>query len=128
MIFKLILIFEYTNMSSMKNALLKSKIQNAALVTLEEKAEEVSRLLAAMANAKRLMVLCNLLEGEKSVGELAEIVGLSSAALSQHLAKMRALDLVTTKRDGQTIYYQLASREIRQVLETLYRLYCAPDT
>ena len=112
----------------MKSASMKIKVQNAALVTLEEKAEEVSRLLTAMANAKRLMVLCNLLEGEKSVGELAEIVGLSSAALSQHLAKMRALDLVTTKRDGQTIYYQLASREIRQVLETLYRLYCAPGT
>jgi DNA-binding transcriptional ArsR family regulator len=111
----------------MKNPALKRKAQNAAaLVTLEQKAEEVSRLLTAMANAKRLLVLCNLLEGERSVGELADIVGLSSAALSQHLAKMRAMDLVTTRRDGQTIYYQLASREIRQVLETLYRLYCAP--
>jgi DNA-binding transcriptional ArsR family regulator len=111
----------------MKNPALKRKAYNAAaLVTLEQKAEEVSRLLAAMANAKRLLVLCNLLEGERSVGELADIVGLSSAALSQHLAKMRAMDLVTTRRDGQTIYYQLASREIRQVLETLYRLYCAP--
>ena len=111
----------------MKSPALKRKAQNAAtLVTLEQKAEEVSRLLTAMANAKRLLVLCNLLEGERSVGELADIVGLSSAALSQHLAKMRAMDLVTTRRDGQTIYYQLASREIRQVLETLYRLYCAP--
>jgi DNA-binding transcriptional ArsR family regulator len=112
----------------MKSAALKSKVRNDALVTLEAKAEEVSRLLTAMANARRLMVLCNLLEGEKSVGELAEIVGLSSAALSQHLAKMRAMELVTTQRDGQTIYYRLASREIRQVLETLYRLYCAPGT
>jgi DNA-binding transcriptional ArsR family regulator len=112
----------------MKSTALKSKVRNDALVTLEAKAEEVSRLLTAMANARRLMVLCNLLEGEKSVGELAEIVGLSSAALSQHLAKMRAMELVTTQRDGQTIYYRLASREIRQVLETLYRLYCAPGT
>jgi DNA-binding transcriptional ArsR family regulator len=127
-IFKLFRIFEYANMSSMKSAALKSKVRNDALVTLEAKAEEVSRLLTAMANAKRLMVLCNLLEGEKSVGELAEIVGLSSAALSQHLAKMRGMELVTTQRDGQTIYYRLASREIRQVLETLYRLYCAPGT
>jgi DNA-binding transcriptional ArsR family regulator len=127
-IFKLFRIFEYANMSSMKSTALKSKVRNDALVTLEAKAEEVSRLLTAMANARRLMVLCNLLEGEKSVGELAEIVGLSSAALSQHLAKMRAMELVTTQRDGQTIYYRLASREIRQVLETLYRLYCAPGT
>ena len=60
------------------------------------------------------------------MGELADIAGLSSAALSQHLGKMRALKPVGTKRDGQTIYYRLASREVREVLETLYRLYCQP--
>jgi DNA-binding transcriptional ArsR family regulator len=98
----------------------------ASLVTMEAKAEQASRVLTAMANAKRLMVLCNLLEGEKSVGQLAGIVGLSAAALSQHLGKMRSLDLVATRRDGQTIYYRLASNEVREILETLYRLYCAP--
>ncbi|WFU41996.1 metalloregulator ArsR/SmtB family transcription factor [Bradyrhizobium sp. CB82] len=103
----------------------KRKIAETAAVALEEKAEEASRLLTAMANAKRLMVLCNLLDGERSVGDLADLVGLSSAALSQHLGKMRALDLVTTRRDGQTIYYRLASLEVREVLQTLYRLYCA---
>ena len=103
---------------------MKRKASNATLVGLREKAEEASHLLTAMANAKRLLVLCHLLGGEKSVGELAEIVGLSSAALSQHLGKMRALKLVRTKRDGQTIYYRLASREVRAVLQTLYRLYC----
>jgi DNA-binding transcriptional ArsR family regulator len=71
-------------------------------------------------------VLCNLLEGEKSVGQLASIAGLAVPALSQHLGKMRALDLVKTRRDGQTIYYQLASEEVAEVLRTLYRLYCAP--
>lgn len=105
---------------------MKRKIQDRVLAGLNEKAEEASDLLTAMANPKRLMVLCNLLGGEKSVGELAEIVGLSSAALSQHLGKMRALKLVGTRRNGQTIYYQLASREVREVLETLYRLYCGP--
>jgi DNA-binding transcriptional ArsR family regulator len=94
---------------------------------LAEKAEEASRLLTAMANAKRLMVMCNLLEGEKSVGELAELVGLSQAALSQHLGKMRALNLVATRRDGQTIYYGLASQQVREMLETHYRLFCAPN-
>ena len=103
----------------------KRKIPDTAVVALEEKAEEASRLLTAMANAKRLMVLCNLLDGERSVGDLADLVGLSSAALSQHLGKMRALNLVTTRRDGQTIYYRLASPEVREVLQTLYRLYCA---
>lgn len=101
--------------------------KRSAIVALDAKAEQASRLLAVMANAKRLMVLCNLLDGEKSVGELAEIVDLSQAALSQHLGKMRALELVETRRDGQTIYYRLASKEVREVLETLYRLYCAPQ-
>lgn len=97
------------------------------LVDMEVKAEEASRVLTAMANPKRLLVLCNLLEGEKSVGALAGAVGLAQAALSQHLGKMRALGLVETRRDGQTIYYRLASAEVRAILETLYRLYCAPD-
>lgn len=97
------------------------------LVDMEVKAEEASRVLTAMANPKRLLVLCNLLEGEKSVGALAEAVGLAQAALSQHLGKMRALGLVETRRDGQTIYYRLASAEVQAILETLYRLYCAPD-
>lgn len=94
---------------------------------LEAKAEEVAATLAAMANPKRLVVLCTLLAGERSVGDLAEVVRLSPAALSQHLAKMRALRLVATRRDGQTIYYSLASAEVRAVLETLYTVYCAPD-
>lgn len=96
------------------------------LAAFEESAEQASRLLTAMANAKRLVVLCNLLEGEKSVGQLAGIVGLAVPALSQHLGKMRALDLVGTRRVGQTIYYRLASEEVGEVLKTLYRLYCAP--
>ena len=93
---------------------------------LEAKVDEVAATLAAMANPKRLLVLCTLLAGEKSVGDLAEIVRLSPAALSQHLGKMRALRLVATRRDGQTIFYSLASPEVRALLETLYRIYCAP--
>lgn len=106
---------------------MKIKSRDALLVTLEANAHEASRLLTAMGNPKRLLVLCNLLDGKKSVGELAAIVGLSQAALSQHLGKMRALDLISPRRDGQTIYYQLASREAREVLKTLYRLYCTPE-
>lgn len=106
---------------------MKIDISSVSLTALEARAEEASIVLGAMANAKRLIVMCNLLEGEKSVGELAEIVGLSPAALSQHLGKMRALRLVETRRDGQVIYYRLASDEVREILETLYRLYCAPE-
>lgn len=94
---------------------------------LEAKAEEVAATLAAMANPKRLLVLCTLLAGERSVGDLAAIVGLSPAALSQHLGKMRALRLVATRRAGQVIWYRLASAEVRAVLETLYRVYCVAE-
>jgi DNA-binding transcriptional ArsR family regulator len=97
------------------------------LAALEPKAAQAANLLASMAHPKRLLVLCNLLKGELAVGELAQRVGLSQSALSQHLAKMRALTLVKTRRAGQTIYYDLASSEVRAVLNTLYRLYCAPE-
>lgn len=106
---------------------MKNDISDETINPLEAKAEEVAATLAALANPKRLVVMCTLLGGEKSVGDLAEIVQLSPAALSQHLGKMRALKLVTTRREGQTIYYNLASTEVQAVLETLYRVYCAPD-
>ena len=93
---------------------------------MEAKAEEAARVLAALANGRRLLALCHMLEGEKSVGQLADLVGLTPSALSQHLARMRDLRLVDTRRDGQTIYYRLASPEVIAIIETLYRLYCAP--
>ena len=93
---------------------------------LEENAEEAAQLLSNMAHPKRLMVLCRLVQGECTVGELADVVNLSQSALSQHLAKMRASELVSTRRSAQTIYYSLASDEVEAVLRTLYGLYCAP--
>jgi DNA-binding transcriptional ArsR family regulator len=106
---------------------MKRKLRKDAesdLAGLVMKAQEVAHLLTVMANAKRLLVLCNLLDRERSVGELAAIVGLSPAALPQHLGKMRTLKLVTTRRDGQAIFYGLASREVREVLQALDQLYC----
>ena len=93
---------------------------------LEAKAEEAARVLAALANAKRLMALCHLLDGEKSVGQLAALVDLAPATLSQHLGRLRDLRYVETRRDGRTIHYRLSSPEVRALIETLYRLYCAP--
>ena len=112
---------------SAKVSIMKIDLPPKSLKALEAKAEEVAITLSAMANPKRLLVMCTLLGGEKSVGELAEIVQLSPAALSQHLGKMRALRLVSTRRDGQTIYYSLASTEVKTMLETLYKVYCAPE-
>lgn len=92
---------------------------------LESKAEEATTLLTAMANPKRLLLLCELLDGEKNVTELSEKIGLAQSPLSQHLSKLRAWNLVKTRRDAQQVYYTIASNEVRQVLETLYRIYCA---
>ncbi|MDQ8204420.1 metalloregulator ArsR/SmtB family transcription factor [Pelagicoccus sp. SDUM812003] len=80
--------------------------------------------LKAMANPKRLAILCRLGEGEVSVNELATEVQLSQSALSQHLAKLREQALVSTRREQQTIYYRLDSPEIETIIATLRKLYC----
>jgi DNA-binding transcriptional ArsR family regulator len=89
-------------------------------------AETAAALLRAMSSKSRLLVLCNLVEGERSVGELQRIVGLSQSALSQHLAVLRRTKLVETRRETQTIYYRLAGGAVAAVLETLHGIYCAP--
>lgn len=91
---------------------------------LEDRADEASQLLSAMANPKRLLILCNLLDQEMNVTELGVRIDLGQSPLSQHLARLRALGLVKARRDGQQVYYGLASDEVRQVLQTLYRIYC----
>lgn len=80
-----------------------------------------------MANPKRLMILCSLVEGEVPVGVLANQVGLSQSALSQHLAKLRAQKLVKTRRDAQTIYYSSTSESVIKMLEVLEDIYCQPE-
>ncbi len=90
-------------------------------------AEAAAALLRAMGGKSRLLVLCNLVEGERSVGELQRIIGLSQSALSQHLAVLRRTKLVETRRETQTIYYRLADGAATAVLETLHGLYCAPS-
>lgn len=87
-------------------------------------AVDASRLLKALANEKRLMLLCLMVEGEQSVSELNAKVDLSQSALSQHLAVLREDGLVSTRREAQTIYYALASGPARQIIETLHGIYC----
>lgn len=87
-------------------------------------AADASRVLKALANEKRLLLLCQLVEGECSVGELNARVDLSQSALSQHLAVLRDEGLVTTRREAQTIYYALAEGPAQQILATLHGIYC----
>ena len=88
-------------------------------------ASRAATLLKSMSNPSRLMVLCKLTEGEKSVRELERVVPMSQSALSQHLAVLRARNLVRTRRAGQSIYYSLAGVEASAILATLYGLFCA---
>lgn len=98
------------------------------ITELDKMAREASELLLAMANEKRLMILCHLLEGETSVNDLAELVQMNQSALSQQLSKLRGLKLVETRRDAQQIFYRLASGEVESVLKTLHGIYCDPKS
>ena len=91
---------------------------------LRENAHKASELLKAMSNEKRLMILCYLANGEKAVGEMEKLVGLSQSALSQHLARLRRDGLVQTRRASQTIYYSLAGGEAQAIMQTLHGIYC----
>lgn len=98
------------------------------LASFERRAGEVSRQLKAMGNARRLMVLCKLVEhGEMTVGDLADAVGLSQSALSQHLAKMREQGMVDYRRESQTLWYRIADPKAEALLAALYQLYCKED-
>lgn len=91
-------------------------------------AGDASRLLKALANESRLMILCLLAGGERSVGQINEGVDLSQSALSQHLAVLRNEGLVSTRRDAQTIYYSLREGPARRVVQLLHDIYCGPQS
>ena len=94
---------------------------------LAESAAQASALMKTLGHSGRLMVLCQLARGEKSVGELAELLDMPQSPLSQHLSRMRSEGLVSTRRDAQNIFYSLKSDEAGKIMECLYGLYCATD-
>lgn len=96
------------------------------LKAMQSNAGEAVEILRLLSNEARLMVLCQLGAGEKSVGELNAAVGLSQSALSQHLAKLRAEGLVATRREAQTIYYRIADGRVTQLVTTLHDIFCKP--
>jgi ArsR family transcriptional regulator len=97
----------------------------AELRQFERTATEVAAVLRALANERRLMIVCKLVEwGEANVTSLAAAVGLSQSALSQHLAKMREEGIVATRRDSQLIWYRIADPRIEQLFATLHSLFC----
>ncbi len=104
-----------------------SKInQPKEIDALMASAARASSFLKALANENRLMLLCLLANGDKAVSELKDALGMQQSAVSQQLARLRADNLVTFKRQGKTIRYTLASDEVRRTIGLLYELYCAP--
>ena len=110
---------------------LKKSIQRATpslASQMDAQAEKAADLLKAMANPQRLRVLCLLLEGERSVGQINELVEISQSALSQHLAVLRDQQLVSTRRQAQTVFYSVAPGPVHDIIQTLHTIYCAqPD-
>jgi ArsR family transcriptional regulator, virulence genes transcriptional regulator len=93
---------------------------------LRSRAGEVASFLKSIANDRRLIILCELVKGERTVGELEAVAGLSQSALSQHLARLREARLVKTRRESQSIYYSLADPGVSKVIGVLHDVYCRP--
>ena len=98
---------------------------NISFEEMSTNAANAEAFLKQLANSYRLMILCALIDGELSVGELNERIPVSQSSLSQHLAKLREAGFVTTRRESQTIYYQLTDPRVKTIIENLYTLFCA---
>ena len=107
---------------SMTTAIARSDIKRMRL-----HAAEAAALLRALANEQRLAILCRLVEGEATVGELQQGLELAQSALSQHLARLRAAGLVATRREAQSIHYSLLPGPAHRIMQTLHAIYCPPS-
>jgi ArsR family transcriptional regulator len=99
-------------------------VSDLPVAALEERAEYVTERLSLVANSRRLLILCELVKGELSVGAIQTRVGLSQSALSQHLARLREAGMVATRRDAQTVYYRIADPELEVLMTALYDAFC----
>ncbi len=100
------------------------KINLQSLNEMQLHAQDAAALLKALANENRLMIMCTLIAGELSVGELNEKVPLSQSALSQHLAGLREAGLVSTRKEAQTVYYSICGNEASKIIAVLQSIYC----
>lgn len=104
-----------------------SVVDIARLEGLHKHAQAAAALLKALSNENRLMILCTLIAGEMSVGELNARVPLSQSALSQHLAGLRETGLVATRKEAQTVYYSLQGEKAQKIIAVLQSIYCPTD-
>lgn len=101
-------------------------LANFDLAQFEASAAEAAKLLKALSNERRLMILCQLGDRELAVGQIQPLVGLSQSALSQHLAVLREQGVVATRREGQTIFYRIADPAAVKLVGTLAEIFCPP--
>jgi len=113
-------------MATQKMSNMRLESNPEEFITLVEQARRASDLLKALSHESRLLILCILTEGEKSVSELEDIMSMPQAAVSQQLARLRFDRLVTTRRDGRVIYYSIANEEVASMIELLYEFFCKP--
>jgi len=111
----------------MDNVSGKQNLTQDEMSTLLTQAAEVSEILKALSHSNRLLILCFLLEGERSVSEIEEFTSIAQATVSQHLTRLRQEKLIASRRDGRQIYYRIVDSKIATLIETLYKLYCAPE-
>jgi len=97
---------------------------NQVTASMRKAAKEATAMLRALANEDRLLLLCQLSQGEKSVSELEELLGIHQPSLSQQLGVLRTEGLVSTRRDGKRIYYSIADLKVLAMLQTMYEIYC----
>lgn len=94
---------------------------------MADRSREAANFLKALAHEGRLMILCYLFAGERSVSELEALLGARQAAVSQQLARLRLEGLVSTRRDGKVIYYSLGDERVARLIGTMHGLFCADD-
>ena len=106
---------------------LKLELDFPDILAMRESATQACQMLKVLANEDRLIILCQLIQGGKNVGELAALLGIRQPTLSQQLTVLREEGLVRTERKGKYIFYSLASTEVVQIMQTLYSIYCGTD-
>lgn len=103
---------------------MKSPVVAEKMFELRQKGEEVAVLLKQLSHPQRLLILCSLVEGEKSVSEIEEACGASQSAVSQFLKGMRLENMVESRRDGKQVYYKIADRRLLELMKSLYAIFC----
>lgn len=104
---------------------MKSQVQNKTLSELRHKSEGVAALLKHLSHPQRLLILCCLVDGEKSVGEIEDACGASQSAVSQFLKGMRLEELIDSRRDGKLVYYKIVDKRVHKLIKSLYQIFCA---